>query len=92
MNITTYVVHLRTKFLVGDQWLVYDIDLNGCDRLGDKKCPVHACTELTYRNESFQIPESVEVTKISIECTADQFYPVWCATIPVALASNRKAN
>lgn len=51
----------------------------------DQKCPVKARTDVIYRNATFQIPISTDVTKIMIECTGNKYYPMWCAQIPVAL-------
>lgn len=87
-GIVTEVVQLRTRFLLDNQWHVHNIDMNGCDKLVNAKCPLSARTEVIYRNSTFQIPPSMNVTQISIECSGHKFYPLFCAIIPVALTSN----
>lgn len=79
------MVHVQTNFLVNNQWLVHNLDINGCDSLVDQRCPVRSRGEVIYRKALFQIPAAMDVTEIQIKCTGDQFFPLWCARIPVTL-------
>lgn len=89
-NIATSVVHVRTSIRINDQWQMSNLDLDGCSRLVDRVCPLHVRTDVVYRNAAFQIQISPNTTptQIMIECTGNQFYPLWCARIDVTLQSS----
>lgn len=90
--ITTYWLGVQISFLVNNEWLLYNTDINGCDNLVEKKCPLSSHEEVIYRNSTFQIPESTDVTEMRIRCAGNKFFPMWCATFPVSLESSKKVK